>query len=312
MIPAYRHSVSSVMPLDLNEDQNHELLSPNHHASSSFSSLSSSYPILFNPPDQDQEARSYYWQPTEKKIPSDHEEAEKIIPPSGSRDQSVAESEQKVTVWKKEERNENLEAVAEDGSMNWMSSKMRMTRKMVVSDQTDACVADNTRHKFEDQKQPLSPLGTDNSSSNNYSNHGNNTVRVCADCHTTKTPLWRSGPRGPKSLCNACGIRQRKARRAMAAAAAAAGNGTVLVEAEKSVKGNKLQKKEKKSRIEGAPQMKKKRKLGAKPSQSRSKFGFEDLTLRLRKNLAMHQVFPQDEKEAAILLMALSYGLVHG
>ncbi|KAG9137464.1 hypothetical protein Leryth_019888 [Lithospermum erythrorhizon] len=34
------------------------------------------------------------------------------------------------------------------------------------------------------------------------------------DCNTTKTPLWRSGPKGPKSLCNACGIRQRKARRA--------------------------------------------------------------------------------------------------
>ena len=48
-----------------------------------------------------------------------------------------------------------------------------------------------------------------------------------------------------------------------------------------------------------------------KATQSRNKFGFEDLTLRLRKNLAMHQVFPQDEKEAAILLMALSYGLVH-
>ncbi|CAN6277994.1 unnamed protein product [Urochloa humidicola] len=47
-------------------------------------------------------------------------------------------------------------------------------------------------------------------------------IRVCSDCNTTKTPLWRSGPCGPKSLCNACGIRQRKARRAMAAAAAAA------------------------------------------------------------------------------------------
>ncbi|RDX62498.1 putative GATA transcription factor 22, partial [Mucuna pruriens] len=304
MIPAYRHSVSSsVMPLDLNEDQNHELFSPNHHASSSFSSLSS-YPILFNPPDQDQEAGSYYWEP-KKHLPSD-EEAEKIIPTRGSWDH-------KVTGWKKEERNiENHESAAEDGSAKWMSSKMRMMRKMMVSDQSDAYIADNTAHKFDDQKQPLSPLGTDNSS-NNYSNHSNNAVRVCADCHTTKTPLWRSGPRGPKSLCNACGIRQRKARRAMAAAAAASGNGTVVVEAETSVKGNKLKKKEKKSRTEGAPQMKKKRKLGAKPSsQSRNKFGFEDLTLRLRKNLAMHQFFPQDEKEAAILLMALSYGLVHG
>uniref|UniRef100_A0A0A9G6G0 GATA-type domain-containing protein n=1 Tax=Arundo donax TaxID=35708 RepID=A0A0A9G6G0_ARUDO len=45
-------------------------------------------------------------------------------------------------------------------------------------------------------------------------------IRVCSDCNTTKTPLWRSGPCGPKSLCNACGIRQRKARRAMMASGA--------------------------------------------------------------------------------------------
>ncbi|KAF3782767.1 GATA transcription factor 16 [Nymphaea thermarum] len=41
--------------------------------------------------------------------------------------------------------------------------------------------------------------------------------RVCVDCQTTKTPLWRSGPRGPKTLCNACGIRYRKRRKAAAA-----------------------------------------------------------------------------------------------
>ncbi|CAN4094958.1 unnamed protein product [Withania somnifera] len=36
--------------------------------------------------------------------------------------------------------------------------------------------------------------------------------KTCADCGTTKTPLWRGGPAGPKSLCNACGIRNRKRR----------------------------------------------------------------------------------------------------
>ncbi|EHA8590924.1 GATA transcription factor 15-like [Cocos nucifera] len=39
--------------------------------------------------------------------------------------------------------------------------------------------------------------------------------KSCADCRTTKTPLWRGGPSGPKSLCNACGIRYRKNRRAV-------------------------------------------------------------------------------------------------
>ena len=36
--------------------------------------------------------------------------------------------------------------------------------------------------------------------------------KCCSDCKTTKTPLWRGGPAGPKSLCNACGIRYRKRR----------------------------------------------------------------------------------------------------
>lgn len=76
--------------------------------------------------------------------------------------------------------------------------------------------------------------------------------KCCSDCKTTKTPLWRSGPSGPKvgstsilffkkkdlicflklilnffgfvcfqSLCNACGIRYRKKRPSATATAAA-------------------------------------------------------------------------------------------
>jgi len=92
--------------------------------------------------------------------------------------------------------NHNQEAEYQDGtSVKWMSSKMRIMKKMMVSDQTGSSnLTSNLKQiKFEDQKQPLSPQGTDNSSSNNYS-----TIRVCSDCNTTKTPLWRSGPRGPK------------------------------------------------------------------------------------------------------------------
>ncbi|KAF0923554.1 hypothetical protein E2562_006557 [Oryza meyeriana var. granulata] len=47
--------------------------------------------------------------------------------------------------------------------------------------------------------------------------------RRCANCGTASTPLWRNGPRGPKSLCNACGIRYKKEERRAAATATADG-----------------------------------------------------------------------------------------
>lgn len=28
----------------------------------------------------------------------------------------------------------------------------------------------------------------------------------CVECCTTKTPEWRNGPEGPRSLCNVCGL----------------------------------------------------------------------------------------------------------
>ncbi|KAL9450352.1 hypothetical protein AB3S75_012146 [Citrus x aurantiifolia] len=44
-------------------------------------------------------------------------------------------------------------------------------------------------------------------------NQNDSNLKYCTDCKTTKTPLWRGGPAGPKSLCNACGIRFRKKKR---------------------------------------------------------------------------------------------------
>lgn len=116
-----------------------------------------------------------------------------------------------------------------------------------------------------------------------------------------------------QSLCNACGIRQRKARRAMAAAimGVEAGGGVHM-------KGNKLEKKEK-------LQKKKKKKPKVvrcnnnnKANNSigfggrKKKLGFEDVgTIRLNtNNYNVNLALPQDDKEAALLLMALSYDLL--
>ncbi|KAL2512354.1 GATA transcription factor 5 [Abeliophyllum distichum] len=38
------------------------------------------------------------------------------------------------------------------------------------------------------------------------------TVRRCTHCHVQKTPQWRAGPFGPKTLCNACGVRYKSGR----------------------------------------------------------------------------------------------------
>ena len=32
-------------------------------------------------------------------------------------------------------------------------------------------------------------------------------VQACLQCGSTDTPLWRTGPAGPKTLCNACGVK---------------------------------------------------------------------------------------------------------
>ncbi|GAB2222295.1 hypothetical protein Drorol1_Dr00013507 [Drosera rotundifolia] len=37
-------------------------------------------------------------------------------------------------------------------------------------------------------------------------------VRRCLHCASEKTPQWRTGPMGPKTLCNACGVRYKSGR----------------------------------------------------------------------------------------------------
>ncbi|XP_058086420.1 GATA transcription factor 4-like [Magnolia sinica] len=41
---------------------------------------------------------------------------------------------------------------------------------------------------------------------------GDGGIRKCTHCATEKTPQWRTGPLGPKSLCNACGVRYKSGR----------------------------------------------------------------------------------------------------
>lgn len=41
---------------------------------------------------------------------------------------------------------------------------------------------------------------------------GSGETKKCTHCQVTTTPQWREGPMGPKTLCNACGVRYRSGR----------------------------------------------------------------------------------------------------
>ncbi|KAJ0030735.1 hypothetical protein Pint_13384 [Pistacia integerrima] len=300
------HSPLTPFPLDLKEDQHHQLFFLNSQSSTS-SSSTAPCPNFFEPA---QEQAGGYYQKEMYQL-QHQQEAKMFVSQEGSWDHlttvtNESDSGLKFSIWKKEERNENQSE--NSTSVKWMSSKMRLMKKMMHSDDGDN-IPNNSMQKFEDHHKQPSETNHNNSYSTN--NNTTTTIRVCADCNTTKTPLWRSGPRGPKSLCNACGIRQRKARRAMAAAAAAAANGTALAADTKSKK-SKVHHKDKTSSSNNSSLPFKKRCQFGSPSRGKKKLCFEDLTIILSKNSAFQRVFPQDEKEAAILLMALSYGLVQG
>lgn len=142
----------------------------------------------------------------------------------GSYDQGP---KKQVTLWRSTKKEENCEDSNDHRThevipVKWMSSKMRVMQKMKSSDRAamgasmasaattitttttvaTATAATTTTMKIEDQKRAsssLEPEYSSNSSSNNSSSN-NVPIRVCADCNTTKTPLWRSGPKGPKVI----------------------------------------------------------------------------------------------------------------
>ncbi|XP_050215883.1 GATA transcription factor 15-like [Mercurialis annua] len=116
--------------------------------------------------------------------------------------------------------------------------------------------------------------------------------KTCADCGTSKTPLWRGGPAGPKSLCNACGIRSRKKKR-------------------DNLSLNRAANFEKKSR-KGQNQSNNNNnnnRLGDGLKQRLLALGRE--VLMQRSSVEKHRKKLGEEEQAAVLLMALSYGSVY-
>lgn len=134
--------------------------------------------------------------------------------------------------------------------------------------------------------------------------------KACTACNTTKTPLWRGGPSGPMSLCNACGIRYRKKRReAMGIdeppkkrqpAAAAPAAAACSEAGGESVDPEQQQPKKKTTTT----------KRGREVELRVVGFG-KEVVLKQRRRMRRRPRLGEEEK-AAILLMALSSGVIYG
>ncbi|XP_038892635.1 GATA transcription factor 8-like [Benincasa hispida] len=66
--------------------------------------------------------------------------------------------------------------------------------------------------KIKNKKIKLSFSLATPSEAGNQNSPSTQSVRKCMHCEITKTPQWRAGPMGPKTLCNACGVRYKSGR----------------------------------------------------------------------------------------------------
>jgi len=125
--------------------------------------------------------------------------------------------------------------------------------------------------------------------------------KACTECHTTKTPLWRGGPCGPMSLCNACGIRYRKKRRE-----------ALGLDANKSgaAEQQHQQRKKKATATASKREREKEAETGEVTVELRTVGFGKEVVLKQRRRMRRRRRLGEEER-AAILLMALSSGVVY-
>ncbi|KAG0585161.1 hypothetical protein KC19_3G262900 [Ceratodon purpureus] len=81
-------------------------------------------------------------------------------------------------------------------------------------DQDDEDSQSSKRYKVTNGYQESYNTGSvnNNSSKGRKKNQDNAQAWRCMHCQTQRTPQWRTGPMGPKTLCNACGVRYKSGR----------------------------------------------------------------------------------------------------
>ncbi|MCL7034966.1 hypothetical protein MKW94_014382 [Papaver nudicaule] len=90
---------------------------------------------------------------------------------------------------------------------NW-SSRLLVLSPTTSSSESDVLSNNNSSRKSMKVIVSRKKENSDGSSVGNVVGDG----RKCLHCATDKTPQWRTGPLGPKTLCNACGVRYKSGR----------------------------------------------------------------------------------------------------
>ncbi|CAN8324705.1 unnamed protein product [Cochlearia groenlandica] len=140
------------------------------------------------------------------------------------------------------------------------------------------------------------------------------TKKICVDCGTSKTPLWRGGPSGPKSLCNACGIKSRKKRQAALGIRQEDNNNNNKIKNKTSKHLSLDNKQDIKNKIKKRDSESYKSKSSSSKKSAKRVFRFLDLGFKVpamkRSTVEKKRLWRKlgEEERAAVLLMTLSCG----
>ncbi|KAE8680931.1 GATA transcription factor 12 [Hibiscus syriacus] len=89
---------------------------------------------------------------------------------------------------------------------NWASRLLLLSSTTSSSEPDIVVPVQPPQHNYPGKK----PVKT--TSSKKDGGEASSDGRKCLHCATVKTPQWRTGPMGPKTLCNACGVRYKSGR----------------------------------------------------------------------------------------------------
>lgn len=91
---------------------------------------------------------------------------------------------------------------------DWSTRLQAVTPPTTSSSDTNNNAIAHHLHSKKASKKRVDTSLADNNNNNNI----NGEIRRCLHCAAEKTPQWRTGPMGPKTLCNACGVRFKSGR----------------------------------------------------------------------------------------------------